>query len=245
MNHSWESGHGFFFLYNKMCYISLKQFLLPWDTCASMWRPVLSELPKGRNGLSIGSRWWMGAHLYVHLCSPQTSHTKIFCLHGNDILYITYNMCYMQSIRTFSFAVASSKNIEGFALVQCPKKLPYLSQHLLSNWASYINGWHYMKLSETLCFWVYRCYKDHNSSSLKCYGTRVYANNIRWSSTQSVSAEVMCLLMELLCYCWLLVTKGTFSIVASESQLQPSHMRAQPCFLFSDSSSSALQEESQ
>lgn len=34
----------------------------------------------------------MGVQLYVHLCSPQTSRTKIFSLHGCDILYIAYDI---------------------------------------------------------------------------------------------------------------------------------------------------------
>lgn len=34
----------------------------------------------------------MGVQLYVHLCIPQTSHTKIFSLHGYDILYIAYDI---------------------------------------------------------------------------------------------------------------------------------------------------------
>lgn len=130
------------FIFCKMSFISLQQFLLPRDMCASVWRPVLSEQPKRGKGMFIRNRPWVGIHIGVHLCGLQTWHTKTFCLQVviqlaagpwhhclldtvNSNVHILcawdmtmYAMCNLWGISLLQWS--SVKHIKVFALVQLP-----------------------------------------------------------------------------------------------------------------------------
>lgn len=157
------------FIFCKMSYISLKKFLLSQGRRASVWRLVLSELPKGGKGIFIRNRSWVVIHMCVHLCSPQTRHTKIFCLgdSASSRTLTSLSSCHRAQSNMHTLCAGDMTMFcaiyEEFLFLQWPglstlkcllwssiqvhKNLHYLSQQLSSNLTSYINGWLCLSIS--------------------------------------------------------------------------------------------------